>query len=290
MRNISVLVVTIAIGFVAATRVIGAPFQHTITLSLSNPTVDVQAYDSELRLTLYGEFRVPIIDPTKYEIVSLSGALSEEAGGAIWRTGRPEEVMYGNVGSSWAIGPYSPIGFHGSGAGTDGWSSIFSKAYVVTLDDVALTGQYLPNASQIYGQDVYNEGEDYVPLSVQIYQSAGGALAYVPPPYNPSALVFIGSPTLEFTYVLEAIDPEAGPLPESNLAPFNFWMESSFAVDPVYPHEVVQALPSYLAIPEPSVLGFVSGTLLLLMRRRRTWAGHTVKRSGACVARSCLVR
>ncbi len=160
--------------------------------------VTVQINDSSsygsLGLSLQGDFRFPTLDPALYTITSVSASLSGDAGGAAWRTLRPNEVMSAGAGAGWQMGEYTPIGgLAGGGATTSGYSTVFSIVYLEILRDLVVPAEYLPLSSDLLAGSGLDAG-GYVPDYFQIEADAFGIFAGVGPPYYPSELVFIANP------------------------------------------------------------------------------------------------
>lgn len=252
----------------------------THTLALSHVVQDDGRSPESLRMTLLGAFDIPAF-PAGTIVQSASLAFSIEAGGAIWRTGRPDEEMRGAVSFSAAVtrdGGSWP--FFTSGTPDTSWTGAIGRAHVADLNQYPLPNNIPLPSLQDYVVGSDREVGGYVPIPVRMDLDASGNLAFVPPPYYPSRFLFAAGIELQatFNYVLPPAVAQAAAAGESPAAEPVVYAASTFVSGAeLMPAEIRAQLPEYLSIssvPEVPAAGmFAAGMALLFALRARRGAG-----------------
>lgn len=239
--------------------------QLDVAIALTDTSISLASDASGTGMTVWGSFRLPTIDPLQQRIDSFSATISFDIGGAIWRPGRANEEIEGSVAWNMAIGytPASVTGVLSGGASTEGWTSAIGIGSYADINASALPSGSIPYAELLYAGGSLDAG-GYVPLLAQINVSAGGTLAYGPPPYYPSRIVFAANVFIVASYTTTDLslltsdqDHSLQSVPTQDIFYGEYLVEGATQL----PSSIASQLPAYLPLPVPEP---GSGVLMML--------------------------
>lgn len=258
---------SLRLGFSAESKII----ERTITINPTDVQYQVGASNPELWLTLSGVFYIPAIDAAEFSLRSITADFTAVTGASIWRTGRTDEIMTGELGGNFSLGRNWGLS---SGSDTGGWSSVYSSTAITAWRDTAVPIDQRYSLGEFLVGSPIEEG-GFIPLNFSVTSRAWGQLANVPPPYYPSKLVFIADVSLKVTYTLEQLSADA-PLPFSNFPEVASYVETGFQTESeMIPQDVVNELSPYV-IPEPQTTAMLALTLIgfLVLAGRKCIGGN----------------